>query len=208
MSELRESQARRVCSCTRAHTPKRVVLTGGPGAGKTAVLELCRQYFCRHVVILPESASVLFGGGFPRGSGLLERAATQRAIYRVQRELEAIADAQDGAAIILCDRGTVDGVAYWPGPDSLFDAVGSSHAAELARYHAVIHLRVPQSRDYTHDNPVRIESATQAAAIDEAIALAWRDHPQRAVVDSQASFLDKAKAALALVRAQLPVCCA
>jgi predicted ATPase len=208
MSEVREPKARRACNCTHAHTPKRVVLTGGPGAGKTAVLELCRQYFCPHVVILPEAASLLFGGGFPRGGGRLERAATQRAIYHVQRELEAIADAQDGAAIILCDRGTVDGAAYWPGPGSLFDDVGSSHAAELARYHAVIHLRVPHPRDYTLDNPVRIESAAQAAAIDEAIALAWRDHPRCAVVDSQASFLDKAMAALSLVRAQLPVCCA
>ena len=208
MIEDHEPESRRVCDCTRAHAPARVVLTGGPGAGKTAVLELCKQYFCRHVVILPESASLLFAGGFPRGGSDLERAATQRAIYYVQRELEAVADAQDGAAIILCDRGTVDGAAYWPGPGSLFSAVGSSHAAELARYAAVIHLRVPDAHDYTHENPVRIESAAQAAAIDEAISLAWRDHPNRVVVESTPSFLDKAQAALALLRAQLPACCA
>lgn len=205
---MNTASPRRACACTQTHVPARIVVTGGPGAGKTAVLELCRQYFCRHVVILPESASVLFAGGFPRGGSQAERAATQRAIYHVQRELESIADAQDGAAIVMCDRGTVDGAAYWPGPGSLFEAVGSTHAAELARYHSVIHLPTPDPRDYTRDNPVRIESATQATAIDQAIAVAWRDHPRVAVVESRASFLDKAAAALALVRAQLPPCCA
>ena len=42
------------CHCTERHDTKRVVLTGGPGAGKTAVLEFMRLAFCRHVVILPE----------------------------------------------------------------------------------------------------------------------------------------------------------
>lgn len=205
---LSTQASRRACACTATHAPKRVVLTGGPGAGKTAVLELCRQYFCRHVVILPEAASLLFAGGFPRGGGQAERMATQRAIYHVQRELESVADAQDGAAIVLCDRGTVDGAAYWPGPGSLFEAVGSSLPTELARYQSVIRLRTPDPRAYTHDNPMRIESATQAAIIDAAIAIAWREHPQVEVVESRASFLDKAKAALELVRAQLPACCA
>jgi len=33
------------CSCREVHARKCLVLTGGPGAGKTAVLELVRQYF-------------------------------------------------------------------------------------------------------------------------------------------------------------------
>ena len=40
---------------------------GRPGAGKTAVLELIQRSFCGHVRVLPESAGILFGGGFPRG---------------------------------------------------------------------------------------------------------------------------------------------
>jgi predicted ATPase len=43
--------------------PKLVVLTGGPGAGKTALLEVVRRHFCEHVVVLPEAASIVFGGG-------------------------------------------------------------------------------------------------------------------------------------------------
>ncbi len=54
------------CACESPHQGKRIALTGGPGAGKTAVLELLRKYFCKHVRVLPEAASILFGGGFPR----------------------------------------------------------------------------------------------------------------------------------------------
>jgi hypothetical protein len=50
------------CACTDVHKPRRVVLTGGPGAGKTALLELIRQSFCSHVKVLPEAAGVVFGG--------------------------------------------------------------------------------------------------------------------------------------------------
>ncbi len=31
-----------------------MVLTGGPGAGKTAILELVRRTLCPHVALLPE----------------------------------------------------------------------------------------------------------------------------------------------------------
>lgn len=50
------------CDCGDRHVPRRVVLTGGPGAGKTAVLELIRLFFCEHVKTLPEAAGIVFGG--------------------------------------------------------------------------------------------------------------------------------------------------
>ena len=74
------------CECAAVHERRRVVLTGGPGAGKTAVLELIRQSFCEHVKVLPEAAGIVFGGGFPREDELLCRRAAQRAIFYVQRE--------------------------------------------------------------------------------------------------------------------------
>ena len=80
------------CDCNERHDLRRIVLTGGPGAGKTAVLELIRQSFCAHVKVLPESAGIIFGGGFPRSDGAELRQATQRAIFYVQRELEIVAD--------------------------------------------------------------------------------------------------------------------
>ena len=51
------------CGCVQVHPRARlVVVTGGPGAGKTAVLELLRHRVCEHVVILPEAAGIVFGG--------------------------------------------------------------------------------------------------------------------------------------------------
>ena len=67
-----------------ATKPKLVVLTGGPGGGKTTVLEMARLYFCRHVTIAPEAASIVFGGGCPRSDSPPNRRAAQRAIFRAE----------------------------------------------------------------------------------------------------------------------------
>jgi len=158
--------------------------------------------------VLPEAASVIFGGGFPRREGFEERRAAQRAIFHVQRELEALGEAE-GAAILLCDRGTLDGLAYWPGePDDLWDAVHSSHDAELQRYAAVIHLHTPAaSAGYNHANPIRTESAELAAEIDARIATVWATHPRVSSIPASSEFLVKANAALAIIGSLLPDCC-
>jgi predicted ATPase len=184
------------------------VLTGGPGAGKTATLELIRRAsFCEHVQILPEAAGIVFGGGFPRRSDTAARRAAQRAIFHIQRELEDAAGGRN-AAIVLCDRGTVDGAAYWPGPDDFFAEVRTTLADELRRYDAVIHLRTPPlGNGYNHQNPLRTESAVEAAEVDRRILGIWETHPRRFVVEATPDFLVKAARVLALMRAELPECC-
>ena len=195
------------CTCHLVHQPRRVVLTGGPGAGKTAVLEVLRRAMCRHVVVLPEAAGLVFTGGFPRKPSLAIRRASQRAIYYVQRELEETALAEN-AAIVMCDRGTIDGIAYWPGPGDMWQSVGSSLAAELARYHAVIHLRTPAlGGGYNHENPLRVETAAEAAVIDAKIAEAWAGHPRRFEVPATIDFFAKVARAVNIVTEELPRCC-
>lgn len=198
-----------MCDCPKgSHEPILLALTGGPGAGKTAVLETMRRELCEHVLVLPEAASIVFGGGFPRERTLPYRCAAQRAIFRVQRELERAAIESRRAAIVLCDRGTVDGLAYWPMDDqSFWSDNGTTYAAELARYSAVIHLRTPPPEQYNRKNPLRIEDAREAATIDARIALAWAIHPHVHVVASNHDFLVKVKTAIALVRDHVPDCC-
>ena len=105
------------CDCAElTHTPRLIAVTGGPGAGKTAVLEIARRSLCAHVDVLPEAAGIVFGGGFPRRPTDPARRAAQRAIFHVQIELEQVLLDERRAAIGLCDRGTIDSVAYWPGP--------------------------------------------------------------------------------------------
>lgn len=168
------------------------------------MLEVARKHFGDHLVVLPEAATIVFGGGFPRGASAAARRAAQRAIFRVQIELETMALEEGRARAILCDRGTVDGVAYWPdSPESFWDAVGTTHADQLARYSTVIHLRTPPAGNgYNHANRVRVESAEEAALIDERIAAAWSPHPRRFFIESDRSFIAKAARALELILAE------
>lgn len=185
---------------------RRIVLTGGPGAGKTAVLDLLRHELCEHVAILPESAGIVFGGGFPRSARSEVRRAAQRAIFHVQCELEAAFEA-NGSTTLLCDRGALDGVAYWPGPDDFWRALDTTRMAVLLRYDVVIHLRVPEEPHYGNQNPLRTETVAEARAIDDRILTAWEGHPKRIVIDSSTDFLEKARRALEAIRAELPSCC-
>lgn len=198
------------CTCDHAfHDTRLIAITGGPGGGKTAVLEMALRAFCQHVGALPEAAGVLFGGGFPRIGLPAALRSTQRAIFHVQREQEAIVVATGKVAVALCDRGTVDGAAYWPEPlESYWQALDTRAEDELKRYAAVIHMRTPgANRGYNHDNALRIESAEQARRVDDRIMEAWAGHPNRHEITSEVDFVDKAASALEAIRAELPPCC-
>lgn len=194
------------CECTTRHPRRRIVLTGGPGAGKTAVLQLLKHAVCEHVVVLPESAGMLFSGGFPRDDDLEVRRAGQRAIFYVQREIETAADAAH-PALVICDRGMIDGYAYWPGPEPFWNALGVEREELFARYNAVIHLRTPSPEHGYNPSAVRVESAREAARIDQRLLEAWDGHPQRFIVESRDNFLDKAARAVEIIRTLVPPCC-
>lgn len=197
------------CSAGVGHRPKLVVITGGPGAGKTALLEVLQRELDGHVVVLPEAASILWTGGFPRRDSLPARRAAQRAIARIQLELQRMAIEDDNPALVLCDRGTLDGLAYWPGdPGEYLVELGFTRHDELARYAAVIQLRPPPIEHGYQRTALRIESADDAAAIDARIAQAWRGHPRHFVVESDPNFLVKLQRAIDLVHAELPPGCA
>jgi len=202
------STSQRARLATHDHAPKLVVVTGGPGAGKTALLELVRHHFHDNVIVLPEAASIVFGGGFPRRPEASWRKAGQRAIYHVQRELERAALEDRDAAVVLCDRGTLDGIAYWPdGAASWAAELGTTVAAEQARYAAVIQMRTPPAGSYNHANPVRIESAAEAASSDARIAEIWKGHAHHHVIPSTPRFLDKIHRGLAAIEQEIPACC-
>jgi predicted ATPase len=196
------------CGCSVAHHETRfIVVTGGPGAGKTAMLELAKRRFCRHVRVLPEAATMLFGAGFPRGADAEVRRAAQSAIFHVESALER-AVAVENVAVVLCDRGTLDGLAYWPGDEASFlEELGTTLAREYARYATVIHLRTPPRGSYNHDNPVRVESAESALELDKRIEAVWAGHSDVHIVSSEDDFLEKTRRALTLVESHLPACC-
>lgn len=186
-----------------------VVITGGPGAGKTAVLEIMRKILCEHVTILPESATILFGGGFWRLNSDSARKASQRAIYHIQTELQTLSLEENRWTIGLCDRGTLDGLAYWPDDDSkYFEQLHTSIEIEYAKYVAVIHLSTPTLEGgYNHQNPIRTESADEAAAIDQKIHNVWKNHPHYTRIESTQNFITKVYRTYMTIQKFLPQCC-
>ncbi len=71
----------------------RIVLTGGPGGGKTTAADLFRRELGERVVIVPESATILFAGGFPRSKQVDACRSAQAAVFHVQRSLEDVQSA-------------------------------------------------------------------------------------------------------------------
>ena len=172
----------------------RIVLTGGPGGGKTTAADLYRREIGEEVVIVPEAATILYLGGFPRVGEVDVRKATQRAIYNVQLNLEDAQAAHFKSRVLVCDRGTIDGAAYWPGPEEeFFDHVGTTIENELSRYDAVIFFETAAVGDISIEggNPARVESNAQAVIIDQKLRNLWSKHPNFVLVPHNKSFIKK-----------------
>jgi len=179
---------------------KRIVLTGGPGGGKTTAADLFRRELGERVIVVPEAGTLLFGGGFPRVDEPRARESAQRAIYHVQRNLEDVQTTRFGERVLLCDRGTIDGAAYWPsGAEGFFEAVDSSLEAELERYDAVVFFETAAAggNNIIEDgNPVRTESSDEAVSLDQRLRQLWSQHNNFYVVEHQRSFLRKVQKGL------------
>lgn len=181
----------------------RIVLTGGPCAGKTTALARLSGFLQERgfrVYTVPEMATLLFTNGVAfsdLGAGDASVLAMQRAVLAGQTTLEdglrRVAAATRAPAVIICDRGALDGKAYIS--DALWRDVAyetPSHAANerllCERYDAVLHLVTAASgaeRFYTLENNLaRTESVAQALAQDGATQLAWAPHPRLYVVDN------------------------
>jgi predicted ATPase len=180
----------------------RIVLTGGPGGGKTTAADLFSREIGEQVVVVPEAASMLFSAGFPRVEEPAAVRAVQRAIYHLQRNLEDVQAARFPGRILLCDRGTVDGAAYWPeGDGRFFDAMQTTIEQELARYDAVIFFQTSAVSGHTSgsNNPHRIEDVGEACRLDDALRQAWSQHHRFVLVPHNPSFFKKITFGLATI---------
>jgi predicted ATPase len=173
---------------------RRIVLTGGPGSGKSTAAAFLAREFVDELWVLPESATLLYKGGLPRATTDRGQQVAQRAIFTVQRSLEQATALQHPDRVQLCDRATVDGAAYWPdGPDAFFRSLGTSRERELGRYDAVVfmHTAALLPAGYERDMDVRTEDRDLAIDLDRRVFELYGDHPRLVPVPSHASFLDK-----------------
>lgn len=182
---------------------RRIVLTGGPGGGKTTAADLLRRELGSRVIVVPEAATILFTGGFPRAQQWDANRAAQSAIFHVQRNLEDVQSALYPDRVLLCDRGTVDGAAYWyDGREAFFHTVGTSLEAELARYDAVVFFETAAVAGLSIEggNPVRNETLAQAVELDARLRALWSLHPHFTLVPHSTSFLEKIVGALGILQ--------
>lgn len=181
-----------------------IVITGGPSGGKTTLIEAIKKELGREVITVAEAATLIYRGGFPRAHNDAEMIRVQTAIYYVQKQLEGLVLDQKPKALIVCDRGSLDALAYWPGwpgrEPSLFSVIGTTEEAEIKRYQWVLHLDTATPDTYETTNPLRTESYDEAWKLNDRIKQAWARHPQRLIVPSNADFFSKMTLCLHLIR--------
>ena len=182
---------------TATHPPRRLVLTGGPGAGKTVIARAVAAAHPDTFVLVPESATHVYTTLNTRWDQLdvHGRRDVQRQMYLHQLDQEARLAAAHPGRVLLLDRGTVDGAAYWPdGPAAFWPAVDTTHAAELARYDAVIWMQTGAALglyDGDASNAVRFEQPAEAVESGNRLAQLWADHPRLHRAAAYPRFADK-----------------
>lgn len=180
---------------------QKIVLTGGPGAGKSVIAaEIVRRD--GRFILVPEAATQVYtqlGTTWDR-LDLARRKDAQRMIYRLQVEQEQRLAAEHPDKHLLLDRGTIDGAAYWPdGPEAYWDDLGSSLEQELARYNQIIWLETAAALglyDGSHSNTVRFEDADAAIASGHVLARLYLPHSNLKHVGAFAELDDKVTAVL------------
>jgi CYTH domain-containing protein/predicted ATPase len=177
---------------------KRVVMTGGPCAGKTTALARVSEWFESHgwtVIRVPEAATLMILGG-ARPDVAVNGFDFQTALLKVQMSLEdSFLSVADGAlkrgqnVLVLCDRGTMDSAAYVSDKEWRAIVDGSRGTLPIlrdSRYDAVIHLVTAAdgaAEFYTlSNNEARKESAELAIKLDHLTRDAWVGHPHLRVI--------------------------
>jgi predicted ATPase len=176
---------------------KKIVVTGGPGSGKTVITRAIAAEHPDRYVLVPEAATQVYTILNTRWDKLdLEgRHDAQRRMYRLQLDQESRLAREHPHKTLLLDRGTVDGSAYWPeGPESFWHDIGTTHDAELRRYDAVILLETCATLglyDGDASNFCRFEDADAAVKSSAFLKQLWSRHPHVVHVDSHPDLADK-----------------
>ena len=189
---------------------KRIVLTGGPCAGKTTALVRIIEHFSNlgfKVFTVPEVPTMYSQGGW---SYLTPNPALyyegEKAILETQLALEdsfmRLAEVCTKPTFVVCDRGTLDISAYidkamW---NDITGKCGTSTNELRERYDAVLHLvsAADGAEQYytVATNSARYEQANEeglqlARDLDKKVNKAWTGHPHLRVINNHDDFETK-----------------
>lgn len=186
---------------------KKIVLTGGPCAGKTTALVKIMEHFSSRgfkVFTIPEVPTIFLQAGMDYLTsnqawfyeGEKDTLKTQLAL---EDYFSAMADTIDDPVLIVCDRGAMDISTYLP-PEMWQKITGLCHVTNeqlIARYDAVLHLvsAADGAEQYynTTSNKVRQEAADaagleKARELDRKVIQAWAGHPHHRVINNHDNF--------------------
>ena len=182
----------------------KIVITGGPCAGKSTAMSWIQNAFTEKgytVLFVPETATELIGGGVtPWTCGA--NVEYQKCQMRLQLTKEALflqaAKTMPGEKIlIVCDRGALDNRAYM-NDEEFSDVLSHAGANEIElrdSYDAVFHLVTAAKgaeQFYSNaNNEARYESIEEARDLDDRLLAAWSGHPHLRVIDNATDFGDK-----------------
>lgn len=198
------------CDGAAAKSITKIVITGGPCAGKSTAMSWIQNAFTQKdyvVLFVPETATELITGGVaPWTCGCNED--YQKCQMRLQIAKEEIfqqaAESMDAEKIlIVCDRGAIDNRVYMSQAEfaRVLRSVGKSEVELRDGYDAVFHLTTAAkgAREFytTANNSSRTETPEQAVERDDKLLVAWTGHPHLRVIDNSRSFEDKMKKLLA-----------
>lgn len=189
---------------------KKIVLTGGPCAGKTTALVKIVEYFSGYgykVFTIPEVPTLYSAGGWnyltPNRQLYYQG---ERAILETQLAFEdqfsKLAEVCTKPVLVVCDRGTMDISAYMkPEEWEEITAMAGTNSNELReRYDAVLHLvsAADGAEQYytTATNATRYEQANEeglriARELDKKVIKAWTGHPHLRVINNHDDFENK-----------------
>jgi len=179
---------------------KRIALTGGPGAGKTVVAGALVRRHPHRFALVPEAATQIYDRLQTRWDKLdvPGRRDVQRMIYALQIEQESRVERMFPEKILLLDRGTIDGAAYWPdGPDAYWVDLNTTLGEELNRYQAVIFLETAASLgiyDGNESNACRFEDREGAIRSGQILMQLWEKHSRIIHVPASREIVEKVDA--------------
>nr|WP_300306833.1 AAA family ATPase [uncultured Anaerostipes sp.] len=184
----------------------KIVITGGPCAGKTTGMSWIQNAFTERgytVLFIPEIATELISGGVaPWTCG--SNGEYQKCQLKLQMEKEKVfeyaARTMDSEKIlIVCDRAALDNKAYMTDAEFAVAAnyVGANEVELRDGYDAVFHLvtaaKGAQKFYTTANNTARTETPEEAAALDDKLIAAWTGHPHLRIIDNAEGFEEKMK---------------
>ena len=199
-------------TATSKMKPTRIVLTGGPCAGKSKALIMLATWLPqirRLPVLLPESASIVFGAmGRPDYSNKPRLMACQKAIARFQMQMEDLFldTICPPNAVLIADRGVLDAKAFLFPEDwqHLLEAVNLTEPVALQRYDAVIHMVTTANGAPEHYKleGFRNETPEEAITQDKQLQQVYGQHQCHQIIDNSSDFagkLERMKTAISAV---------